>query len=34
MKKNGLNGYVFDFSFDYRGFDIDDIVNIYKYLMK
>ena len=30
-KKTGLNGYVYDFSVDYRAFDI---INIHKYLMK
>ena len=31
MKKTGFNGYVYDFSEDYDGTDIDDI---HKYLMK
>ena len=31
MKKTGFNGYVYDFSVDYDGTDIDDI---HKYLMK
>ena len=34
MKKTGLTGYVYDFSVDYYATDIDDIKNIYKYLMK
>ena len=33
-KKAGLNGCVYDFSFDHRAFDINDISNIHKYLMK
>ena len=31
MKKTGFNGYVYDFRVDY---DIDDIRDIHKYLMK
>ena len=34
MKKTGLNGYVYDFSVDYDTIAVDDILNIYKYLMK
>ena len=34
MKKNGFNGYVYDFSADYDATDVDDIKDIYKYLMK
>ena len=34
MKKTGLNGYVYDFSVDYKAVDADDIKNIRKYLMK
>ena len=34
MKKTGLNGYVCNFSVDYRAFNTSDILNIYKYLMK
>ena len=30
----GLNGFVYDFSVDYKVFDISDIINIHKYLMK
>ena len=34
MKKTGLNGYVYDFSVDYDAIDVDDILDIHKYLMK
>ena len=34
MKKTGFNGYVYDFSVDYDAADVDDIVDIHKYLMK
>ena len=34
MKKNGFNGSVYDFSADYDATDVDDIKDIYKYLMK
>ena len=34
MKKTGLNGYFQDFSFDYGTIDVDNILDIYKYLMK
>ena len=34
MKKAGFNGYVYDFSVDYDSTDVDDIKEIYKYLMK
>ena len=34
MKTTGFTGYVFDFSVDYEATDIDDIKDIYKYLMK
>ena len=34
MKKNGFNGYVYDFSADYDATDVDDIKDVYKYLMK
>ena len=34
MKNAGFNGYVYDFSVDYDATDVDDIVDIYKYLMK
>ena len=33
-KKTGLNGYFYDFSVDYDAIAIDDILDIYKYLMK
>ena len=34
MKKNGLTGYVYDFSADYSTVTVDDIKDIHKYLMK
>ena len=34
MKKTGLTGYVYDFSFDYNAIKISDILNFHKYLMK
>ena len=34
IKKTGLNGYVYDFSVDYRAVDVDDIKDIHKYFMK
>ena len=34
MKKIGLNGYVYDFSFDYDAVPVDDVLDIHKYLMK
>ena len=34
MEKPGLNGYVYDFSFDYDSIAVDDILDIHKYLMK
>ena len=34
LKKSGFNGYVYDFSVDYDTTDIDDILDIQKYLMK
>ena len=34
MKDTGLNGYVYDFSFDYDATAVDDIKDIHKYLMK
>ena len=33
-KKTGLNGYVYDFSVDYDVIEVDDILDIHKYLMK
>ena len=34
MKKTGLNGYVYDFSVDYDAIEVNDILDIHKYLMK
>ena len=34
MKKTGLNGYVNDFSVDYDAPNVDDIVDIHKFLKK
>ena len=34
MKKSGLSRCVCDFSIDYRAFDISNIIDIHKYLMK
>ena len=34
MKKTGFNGYIYDFSVDYDSIDVDDILDIHKYLMK
>ena len=34
MKKNGLNGYVYDFSVDYDAIAVDDVLDIHNYLMK
>ena len=34
MKKTGFNEYSYDFSIDYDATDVDDTVNIHKYLMK
>ena len=34
MKKTGFNGYAYDFSVDYDATDVDDIIDIHKYLMK
>ena len=33
-EKTGFNGYVCDFSVDYDATDVDDILDIHKYLMK
>ena len=33
-KKNGLTGYVSDFSADYNAVTVDGIKDIHKYLMK
>ena len=34
MKKTGLNGYVYDFSVDYKPIAVYEILDIHKYLMK
>ena len=34
MKKTGLNGYAYDFSADYDGIAVDNILDIHKYLVK
>ena len=34
MKKTGFNGHIYDFSLDYDAIDVDDISDMYKYLMK
>ena len=34
VKKAGLYGYVYDFQVDYDSIDVDDILNIHKYLQK
>ena len=34
MKRTGFTGYVYDFSVDYDATNVDDIKDIYKYLMK
>ena len=34
MKKTGLNGCFYGFSVDYDAIAVDDILDIYKYLMK
>ena len=34
MKKNGFNGHIYDFNVDYDTIDVDDILDIHKYLMK
>ena len=34
VKKTGLKGYVYNFSFDYNAIAISDISDIHKYLMK
>ena len=33
-KKTRFNGYVYDFSGDYDATDVDDMLEIHKYLMK
>ena len=34
LKKTGLNGYVCDFPFNYDSIVVDDILNIYEYILK
>ena len=34
MKKRGFNGYIYDFSTDYKAIATYDILGIHKYLMK
>ena len=34
MKKTGFNGYIYDFSIDYKSINKSDILAIHKYLMK
>ena len=34
MKKTRFNGYAYDFIVDFDATDVDDIVDIHKYLMK
>ena len=34
MKKNGFNDYACDFNVDYDATEVDDILDIHKYLMK
>ena len=34
MKKTGFNGYIYDFSADYNAIVVDNIKDVYKYLMK
>ena len=34
MRKTWLNGYVYDFSVDYDGIAVSDMLDINKYLMK
>ena len=34
MKKAGFNGYIYDFSTDYKAIATSDILDIHKYLMK
>ena len=34
QKRTEFTGYVYDFSVDYEAITVDDIKNIYKYLMK
>ena len=34
MKRTGFNRYVFDLSVDYDATDVDNMLDIHKYLMK
>ena len=34
MKRTGFNGYVYHFSVNYDAIAVDDILDIFKYLMK
>ena len=34
MKKTGFNGYIYDFTADYRAIAVSDILDIHKYLME
>ena len=34
FEKNWIYGYVYDFSVDYDAIEVDDILDIHKYLMK
>ena len=34
MKNPGVNGYIYNFSADYNAIAVEDILDIYKYLMK
>ena len=34
MEKTGTNGYIYDFSSDYKAIATSDILDIHKYLMK
>ena len=34
MDKTGINGYIYDFSTDYKAFSTSDILDIHKHLMK
>ena len=34
MKKTGFTGYIYDFSVDYYSIAVDDVKDIYMYLMK
>ena len=34
LKKTGFYGYVYDFSVDYDAIAVDDILDMYKHLMK